>query len=117
MKWWNEQAWPWLKKNWWWLPVFPVVGLVLLVRALGGQKTVIIDPVAKADERAKAEEEIRETITLEERNRLELELAMAHKDHDEKRTEFETAQASQTEELQNSPDKLRDLMIETGKPR
>ena len=100
------------------LPVMALVAAgMVLMRAITGKNMVVVDPVIKADERAKAEESLRDAAAVEEQNRLELELVQAQKDQDEKRTEFEAEEAKQVQELREDPNKLRDAMIEAGRPR
>jgi|GEM_PF-3475041 len=31
LNWWKAKAWPWLKKRWWMIPIFPLVLIVVFV--------------------------------------------------------------------------------------
>jgi hypothetical protein len=119
--WWDEVAWPWLQKNWWWLPVFPVVALVgagmLLMKAISGNKTTIIDPTEKADQRAETEEAVRQAASEEEGKKLDEDLKDIRHEQAEQRTEFEQGFEKEVADLKSDPERLRDLMIEVGRGR
>lgn len=117
--WWIKEGWPWLKENWWVLLILPVVALAALgmfvMRALG-TRTVVIDPTAEADERARVEEYTRVRQLEAERDRLAAELSDLRSEHASLREHFEQRLADEVQELRDDPEKLRQAMLDAGKP-
>lgn len=117
--WWTETGWPWLKGNWWVLLLLPLMALValgmIMMRVMGG-KTVVVDPTAAADERARIEAETRAHQLEAERNRLALELAGVVRERDQLREQFEQRLADEVQALRDDPEKLRQAMLDAGKP-
>jgi flagellar basal body-associated protein FliL len=118
--WWIEKGWSWLKSNWWVLLLSPLMAFVafgMTIMRVIGAKTVIVDPTAAADERARIETETRVRQLEEERNRLALELAEVTRERDQLRKQFEQRLANEVQALRDDPEKLRQAMLEAGKPR
>lgn len=117
--WWTETGWPWLKGNWWVLLLLPLMALValgmIMMRVMGG-KTIVVDPTEKADERARIEAETRAQQLEAERNRLALELAGVVRERDQLREQFEQRLADEVQALRDDPEKLRQAMLDAGKP-
>jgi len=112
--WWTETGWPWLKENWWVMLILPVMLLVwIAMRAKPG--TTIIDPLKNADARAKEEGEHREKMLEEENLRLEEELLDIKEKHDTLQKGFEEKLEEEVESLKRDPEKLRELMLRTGR--
>jgi F0F1-type ATP synthase membrane subunit b/b' len=118
--WWTETGWPWLKGNWWVLLLLPLMALVaigmFMMRFMTGPKTVVVDPLAGADERAKLEAETRAAQLEAERDRLAKELADLRTEHAGLRAQFEQRLEDRVQELRDDPEKLRQAMLDAGKP-
>jgi flagellar basal body-associated protein FliL len=118
--WWTEKGWPWLKGNWWVLLILPVITLaaagMFLMRFMG-TKTVVVDPTAAADERARLEAETRSQQLEAEKARLAAELVDLRAEHDALRLHFERRLADEVEALRADPEKLRQAMLEAGRPQ
>lgn len=118
--WWTEKGWPWLKGNWWVLFLLPLMALVaigmFMMRFMTGPKTVVVDPLVGADERARLEAETRVRQLETERDRLAEELRDLRAEHDSFREHFEQRLAESVQELRDDPEKLRQTMLDVGKP-
>lgn len=109
--WWLTTGWPWLRENWAWVLILPVIGLVWL--AMRAQRLVIVDPVRRADERAE-EEQVRRVVELEmERERLAKKVAEVTQKHEELVAELESKLAEPVGDLRSDPDALRRYMLES----
>lgn len=101
-----KKIWEWLKLNWKWL-LFPI-GIALFIlgklSSRGGGST--IDPVVKADERAKVEEDLRKTELAEESKKLQDRLTEVHTTHVEKLKVLTEEQLQQAADLEDDPEAL-----------
>lgn len=117
--WWTEKGWPWLKGNWWVLLLLPVMALVaigMFMMRFAMPKTLVVDPLAEADERARVENYTRTRQLETERDRLAGELAELRVEHAELRSQFEARLADRVQELRDDPEKLREAMLDAGNP-
>lgn len=117
--WWIKEGWPWLKANWWVLLILPLAALValgMLVMRVLGTRTVVIDPTEEADERARVEEYTRSRQLEVERDRLAAELEDLRAEHASLREHFEQRLADEVQELRDDPERLRQAMLDAGKP-
>jgi len=114
--WWTTTAWPWLQANWQWV-LFPVGILLLVLRLLPRAGVVTIDPVAKADDRAKEEEAKRVADAAAEKTRREAELVAeqaalrtrleaVHKEHQKTLRKLTAEQMQQAAALEEDPEAL-----------
>lgn len=116
--WWKDQAWPWIKKNWWAVLLAPLSLIIFILMFFArGRTGVVLDPLREADERAREEAEVRARLLEKEKADLakkigELEAVnRANQEHFERRVEEEI------ESLREDPERLRELMLRTGPGR
>ena len=114
-KWWKTEAWPWIKENWWAVLLAPVAIIIFVLMFLAKNRGgLVLDPLGPADERAKAEAEIRTRKLAEEKKQLDSRVAeleaenRAQQEHMERRVEEEVTA------LQNDPERLAELMRRVG---
>lgn len=101
-----KKAWAWTKANWQWL-LFPI-GIVLFIagRFSKPAEVVTVDPTAKADDRAKEEESIREHELATEREALKTRLAEVHKENQAKLRTLTETQLQHAALLESDPEAL-----------
>lgn len=114
--WWKETGWPWLKKNWWAVLIAPVA-LLVAVGIFAQRKLVVLDPVEKADRRAKEEAERRIRELQDAKLQLELELSREKTEHDTLQRELQEALSGDVDVLRKDPERLLRLMREVGPGR
>ena len=101
-----KKAWEWLKTHWQWV-LFPI-GIVLFVLGrLSTQRDVITtDPTAKADDRAKAEEERRKQEQDAADAALKAHLEAVREEHREKLQALTDDQLNHAAALEDDPEAL-----------
>jgi hypothetical protein len=115
--WWLTTGWPWLKANWWVLLILPVMLLVAIGMRLYRREVVVVDPTGPADERARTEAELRIKQLEAERARLQRSLTELEATSRALMEKFEERLAEEVEALRKDPERLRQLMLETGQGR
>lgn len=115
--WWQNTGYPWLKENWWLVLLSPLL-LVVAVSVLVYDRvtrTVVVDPLREADDRALLEARRRASELQAEKERLESELADIRAKYQDLQTRFEDRLAEEVDSLRDNPEKLRQAMLAAGR--
>lgn len=101
-----KKAWEWVKLHWQWI-LFPV-GIVLFVlgRVSTQRDVITTDPTAKADDRAKAEEEIRRQQQAAADAQLRAQLDAVRAEHAQKLKQLTSEQLDHAATLEDDPEAL-----------
>lgn len=115
--WVKGTAWPWLKKNWMWVILFPVALIIYLTGRSHGEVVVVNDDhesdaakkrIEDIDKRV-AEEKAEEAVKLWRRTRAVIE------EHQETVDNLTEEQDKEVDELLKDPDTLNEYLLEVGK--
>lgn len=114
--WWSGRAWPWLRKNWYWVVFFPVM-LFIYILGRGHGRVVVVDKREESDAARKFEEEVeakkKKAIDAAEKERVEKteEVVRTHVDTIQRLTEEQKAEA---DALLDDPSALNDYLSAVG---
>ena len=115
--WLKTKAWPWFKKYWMWVILFPIALVAYLLGRDHGEVKVINDD-HESDAAKKKIEDI-EALVEEEKEEAKVELLEKSKkvieEHKETLAELTEEQNDQVDELLEDPDALNDYLLDVGK--
>ncbi len=113
--WWEQKAWPWLKKYGPWI-IAPLGLLLLLARAFGGRKTTVVSSelLGAAEVRDEADTEL-DRQKAKSTQELDEALALADEEHGEDVDVVVDKLLKQVDDLAKDPDKLNLHLLDVGK--
>lgn len=114
--WWLTTGWPWLKKNWMWVLLFPVALLAFLFGRDRG-KVVVVDERRESDAARDFErkvEERRQAAVGELDRQLVERTGAVVQEHREELNKLTEEQRAAAEELLGDPDALRSYLLQVG---
>ncbi len=118
-QWWRMTGYPWIKENWWFILLSPLLLLVAVSVLIHDRfkGVTAVDPLREADGRALVEAQTRARELQAEKERLEKELTDIRSKYQELQDRFEARLADSVQELQDNPEKLRQAMLAAGRGR
>ena len=112
--WWKFKAWPWLRKHWWQVLIFPV-GLTALYLAFRRRQEVVApELVGAAEVQRQAEDEAEEARGAAETKRSS-DIERIEEEHQETIDGLNEEQKARLEVLREDPDELNDFLLRVGR--
>lgn len=114
--WWLTIGWPWLKKNWMWVLLFPVA-LVAFLFGRDRGKVVVVDERRESDAARDFErkvEERRQAAAGELDRQLAERTGAVVQEHREELNKLTEEQRAAAEELLGDPDALRSYLLQVS---
>ncbi len=114
-KWWNDKAWPWLKKNWKWI-LLPVGILLAIIQLMPRKRTLQASSelAGAAEVEREAEEEAKEEI-FEAMVKKDESLKAIDKKHAEVIEKLTEEQKGKVELLREDPEELNSFLLDVGR--
>lgn len=109
--WWLEVGFPWIKEYWWVLLILPLILLAFIGCHI--YRPEVVDPVKRADRRAKKEKERRTKELNEENAHLNENLDQLKARKKKERALGERAMEDKTDQLRSDPEALKNYMLES----
>ena len=113
--WWRSAAWPWLKKNWWLVVLFPIGVLAVINKVFRPHTSVVTSELLEAEStRHEVEEAAREAreLALEQKTARIIEV---QEEHAAVVAELTEDQASKAGALLDDPEALNSYLLQVGK--
>lgn len=110
--WWTKTAWPWLRQNWYWVPILPIIGLIYLAarvldRLDDAQR---INATGELDSVSQQEHQRRVLELESEKHVLQLSMAQLQAEHAARERELEARLSEQSRLLVEDPEKLNEAL-------
>jgi hypothetical protein len=114
--WWLTKGWPWTKKNWMWVLLFPVA-LVAFLFGRDRGRVVVVDERKESDASRDFERKVeeRKQAAVEKLDRALIERTESVvKEHVETINALTAEQRARADELLDDPDALRGYLVQVG---